>query len=85
MNAPLRALIVDDEPPARDVLMRLLEEIPGIEVAGTAANGIEALAALARGDVDVLFLDIQMPVLAGLELATRLRPAPTPAVIFVTA
>ena len=85
MNESLRGLIVDDEPPARAVLMRLLAEIPGIEVVGTAANGIEALAALAHGDIDVLFLDIEMPVLAGMELATRLHPAPTPAVIFVTA
>jgi len=85
MNGSLRALIVDDEPPARRVLTRLLAGIPGIEVAGTAANGMEALAALARGDIDVLFLDIEMPVLAGMELATRLHPAPTPAVIFVTA
>ncbi|MGH8398606.1 MAG: LytR/AlgR family response regulator transcription factor [Gammaproteobacteria bacterium] len=85
MNEPLHALIVDDEPPARRVLTRLLAEIPGIEVAGTAVNGMEALTALANGDIDVLFLDIEMPVLAGMELATRLHPTPTPAVIFVTA
>lgn len=85
MSTPLRALVVDDEPPARGVLIRLLAKIPGIEVTGTAANGMEALAALARGGIDVLFLDIEMPILAGLELATRLHPAPTPAVIFVTA
>lgn len=85
MNESLRGLIVDDEPPARGVLTRLLADIPGIEVIGTAANGIEALAALSHGDIDVLFLDIEMPVLAGMELATRLHPAPRPAVIFVTA
>jgi DNA-binding LytR/AlgR family response regulator len=85
MNGTLRALIVDDEPPARRVLTRLLAAIPGIEVAGTAANGMEALAALAHGDIDVLFLDIEMPALAGMELASRLHPTPTPAVIFVTA
>jgi len=85
MSESLRGLIVDDEPPARAVLTRLLTDIPGIDVVGTAANGLEALAALAHGDIDVLFLDIEMPVLAGMELATRLHPAPTPAVIFVTA
>jgi len=85
MNGSLRALIVDDEPPARRVLTQLLAGIPGIEVAGTAANGMEALAALAHGDIDVLFLDIEMPALAGMELAGRLHPTPTPAVIFVTA
>jgi DNA-binding LytR/AlgR family response regulator len=85
MSESLRALIVDDEPPARRVLMRLLAEMPGIEVTGMASNGMEALTALADGGIDVLFLDIEMPVLAGIELATRLHPAPTPAVIFVTA
>jgi two-component system LytT family response regulator len=85
MNRTLRALIVDDEPPARRVLARLLAALPGLEVVGTAANGMEALAALAHGDIDVLFLDIEMPALAGMELASRLHPTPTPAVIFVTA
>lgn len=85
MNEPLRALIADDEPPARGVLTRLLTEIPGIVVAATAANGLEALAALAHDAIDVLFLDIEMPVLAGMELAARLQPTPSPAVIFVTA
>lgn len=85
MNESLRALIVDDEPPARGVLTRLLAEIPDIEVVGTAANGMEALAVLAHDDIDVLFLDIEMPALAGIELATRLHPTPSPAVIFVTA
>lgn len=85
MKQSLRALIVDDEPPARGVLTHLLAGIPDIEVVGTAANGLEALAVLAHGDIDVLFLDIEMPALAGIELATRLQPTPTPAVIFVTA
>lgn len=85
MNEPLRALIVDDEPPARGVLVRLLAEIPDVVVAGTAANGMETLDALAHDNIDVLFLDIEMPMLAGMELAARLLPAPTPAVIFVTA
>lgn len=85
MNKPLHALIVDDEPPARSALARLLAEIPDVVVSGTASNGIEALDALAHRDIDLLFLDIEMPVLAGLELAARLHPLPTPAVIFVTA
>jgi DNA-binding LytR/AlgR family response regulator len=85
MIEPLRALIVDDEPPARSALARLLAEIPDVVVSGTASNGLEALDALARGDIELLFLDIEMPVLAGLELANRLHPMPAPAVIFVTA
>jgi DNA-binding LytR/AlgR family response regulator len=85
MNEPLHALIVDDEPPARSALERLLADIPDVVVSGTAANGLEALDALAHRDIDLLFLDIEMPVLAGLELAARLHPMPTPAIIFVTA
>ncbi len=85
MNKPLRALIVDDEPPARRALASLLTDIPDVVVSGTASNGLEALDALAHRDIDLLFLDIEMPVLAGLELAARLHPTPTPAVIFVTA
>ena len=85
MTESLRALIVDDEPPARGVLMHLLAEIPDITVTATAANGMEALAVLAEDAIDVVFLDIEMPVLAGMELAPRLHLKPSPAVIFVTA
>ncbi len=85
MNKPLRALIVDDEPPARQVLLRLLGDLPEVAVAGTASNGLEALDVLARETIDILFLDIEMPALAGLELATRLQPVASPAVVFVTA
>jgi DNA-binding LytR/AlgR family response regulator len=81
----LRALIVDDEPPARHALARLLRDLPGIEAVGTAPDGLAALDMLARVPVDLLFLDIEMPALGGLELAARLRPAVTPVVIFVTA
>jgi len=85
MNEPLHALIVDDEPPARSALEHLLAQIPDVVVSGTASNGQEALDALAHRDIDLLFLDIEMPVLAGLELANRLHPMPAPAIIFVTA
>ncbi len=85
MNEPLRVLIVDDEPPARQALLRLLRDSPEVAVAGTASNGLEALEVLARETIDLLFLDIEMPALAGLELATRLQPAASPVVVFVTA
>ena len=85
MTGPLRALIVDDEPLARRVLRRLLRDSPDVVVAGTASNGLEALDLLAREEIDLLFLDIEMPALAGLELATRLQPAASAAVVFVTA
>ena len=85
MNAPLRVLIVDDEAPARRVLQRMLQELPDLNIAGVAANGLQALDVLAHIPIDLLLLDIEMPVLAGMELAARLQPTVTPAVIFVTA
>lgn len=86
MTSPLRALIVDDELPARRALSLLLSEIPDVEVAATASNGMEALAALAAdGGINLLLLDIEMPALAGMELAMRLDPAIAPVLVFVTA
>lgn len=82
---PLRALIVDDEPPARQAMARLLHEVDDVLVVEAAADGLQALHALAHTRVDLLFLDIEMPALGGLELATRLHPAITPAVVFVSA
>lgn len=85
MNDVLRALVVDDEAPARRALERMLRELPGVDVVGSAANGLQALDVLDATGADLLLLDIEMPVLAGMELAARLYPAVTPAVIFVTA
>ncbi|MDA8345809.1 MAG: LytTR family transcriptional regulator DNA-binding domain-containing protein [Thermaerobacter sp.] len=83
----LRALIVDDEPPARAELRYQLERHPDVEVIGEAANVREAQELIRAVEYDVLFLDIQMPSASGLELAQklhqgRLRP---PYVVFVTA
>ncbi len=80
----MRVLIVDDERPARDKLRRLLVTAPGVSAVAEAADGHEALQAIAQERPDVLFLDIQMPELSGIELAASL-PAPAPAVVFVTA
>lgn len=82
----MRVLIVDDEPLARDRLRRLVTELDGCEVAGEAAGGDEALRIVARGAVDVVLLDIQMPGMDGLAVARRLdRMTAPPAVIFTTA
>ena len=82
----MKVLIVDDEAPARERLKSLLTAIPGVEVAGEAGNGREALEFWERRPVDVVMLDIRMPVMEGLEtarhFATLERP---PAVIFTTA
>ena len=83
---PLRALVVDDEAPALDELAWLLERDPRIGRVRTAASGAEALKALETEPVDVLFCDIQMPGLDGLDLARVLaRFSHRPHLVFVTA
>jgi DNA-binding LytR/AlgR family response regulator len=82
----LRCLIVDDEAPARDELRHLLSETPGMRVLGAAATAEEAQALIAGLDYDIVFLDIHMPGMSGLELAAWLRDSErAPAVIFTTA
>lgn len=85
MAAPLRLLIVDDEPPARARLRRLLAELPGVAVAGEAGDGVEALEAVARLRPDALLLDVQMPAIDGFGVAASLPEPGGPAVVFVTA
>ncbi len=81
----MRVLIADDEPIARQVMRELLEECPGVEVAGEAATGMETLQQAERLDPDVVLLDIHMPQSDGLAVARRLRPLPLPLIIYVTA
>jgi DNA-binding LytR/AlgR family response regulator len=82
----LRVLAVDDEPPALDELAFLLRADPRVSRVHTAADPTEALRVLRDTDVDVVFLDIRMPGLDGMELARLLgRFARPPAVVFVTA
>lgn len=80
----LTALIVDDEPLARERLRTLLVTEPDLEVIGECVNGREAIAAVKKQRPDLLFLDIQMPEVDGFQTLTQLA-APLPAVIFVTA
>ncbi len=80
----LKVLIVDDEQPARDRLAQLLEDEDGFSVAGTAANGEEAVSK--AGDVDVVLLDIRMPGMSGLEAADHINCLEhPPAIVFTTA
>jgi two-component system, LytTR family, response regulator AlgR len=82
----MKVLIVDDEPPARDRLRRLLSEIGDCEVAGEASNGNDALVACAALKPDVVLLDVRMPGIWGIEVAQHLSAfAEPPAVIFTTA
>ena len=69
----MRALIVDDEAPARSKLRRMLAAFPDMEVIGEATGGSEAMALLADLRPDVIFLDLEMPVMGGLEAARQIR------------
>jgi len=80
----LRALLIDDEAPARRLLRELLAAHPEVEVVGECANGFEAVKAVAELEPDLLFLDIQMPKLDGFEVLELLGDE-RPAVVFVTA
>lgn len=80
----MRVLIVDDEAPARDRLHRLLAQEADISRVMHARDGVEALALVASEQPDVLFLDVQMPELSGIEVAASL-PCPAPLVVFATA
>jgi sigma-B regulation protein RsbU (phosphoserine phosphatase) len=79
----IRAVIVDDETPARDRLRDLLRGRE-VEVIGEAADGIQALDCIEQLAPELVFLDIQMPGLTGLEVASRLS-APRPRLLFCTA
>jgi DNA-binding LytR/AlgR family response regulator len=81
----MRALIVDDEPLARRRLLQLLAACPGIEVAGEAGSGREALELLELLRPDVLLLDVEMPGVDGFAVLRALPPATAPAIVFVTA
>lgn len=82
----IRALVVDDEPPARGELRYLLAAHPEVEVVGEAATAREALALAESVRYDAVFLDIEMPGMTGLEAARLVLDRPErPAVVFVTA
>lgn len=82
----IRALIVDDEPLAREDLRYQLAELGDIEVVAHATNGPEGLEAVAEHRPDLVFLDVQMPGLTGFEVARRLAASDAPPhVVFVTA
>ncbi|ADT86184.1 two-component system response regulator BtsR [Vibrio sp. Vb2880] len=81
----LSALVIDDELFAREELTELLEESGEIEVIGEANNAIEGLKKINQLKPDVVFLDIQMPQITGIELLGMLDPDTMPKVVFVTA
>jgi two-component system, LytTR family, response regulator len=85
MTARVRALVIDDEPLARKRIRALLEGEPGVEVAGEAGSGTEAVARIREIKPDLVFLDVQMPGMDGFSVLRALAPGPVPLVVFVTA
>ena len=81
----LRALIVDDMPLSRSRVRRYLNDEADVEVVGECGSTEEALDEVERQRPDVLFLDVQLPGLNGLELVGRLAPEKRPAIVFITA
>ena len=81
-----RCLIVDDEMPARQELLYVLSNVKDVEVIGEAAHGMEALDLIEKLRPDIVFLDIQMPKMSGIDVARKLLDKEyQPIIIFVTA
>src|SRR5215207_9406000 len=85
MTEALRAVVVDDEPDAREVVLTLLAAHPAVRVAGEATNGRDAIALIRRERPDLVFLDVQMPDLDGFGVLEQLGDDVPRAVVFVTA
>lgn len=84
MSLPVyNCLILDDKPPAREVLKRYIQKLPMLHLAGECSNALQVIPFLHEHPVDILFLDIRMPQLNGLELVTTLINPPK--IIFTTA
>ncbi len=81
----MNILIVDDEPLARENLRCLLEEEHDMQIIGECANAVEAIGAIYHLKPDVVFLDIQMPRITGLEMVGMLDPEHRPYIVFLTA
>lgn len=82
----LRVLICDDEPGMRLILRKLVEMADGFEIVGEAENGEEGVALFEKTQPDIVFLDVEMPVLTGVEAAKRIQDMnPRVALVFATA
>src|SRR5688572_29413513 len=81
----MRVIVADDEAMARKRIARLLRAEPGVSVIAECSGGLEAVARVAAEQPDLVFLDVQMPDLSGIEVVERLGVERMPPVVFVTA
>ncbi|HVS64983.1 MAG TPA: response regulator transcription factor [Thermoanaerobaculia bacterium] len=82
---PIRALVIDDEPPARQRIVDLLARVEDVEVAGECGDGRTAVSRIEELRPDLLFLDVQMPQLDGFGVLEQVAPEARPTTVFVTA
>lgn len=82
---PLTALVVDDEPLARDAVRRVLREVPDVEVVCECENGAEAIQRILDLQPDLVLLDVQMPGKGGFDVCREVGASRMPTVVFVTA
>lgn len=81
----ITVLVVDDEPIARHAIVRLLHDDPDIELLGECGDGASAVEAIRHRSPELVFLDIQMPAMSGMEVASAIGAERMPAMVFVTA
>src|ERR1017187_3438717 len=84
-RSAMKTLIVDDEPIARRLLREGLELLPDVEVVGEADNGRAALQQIEKLRPELVFLDLQMPVMSGFEVVRKLAGKNMPIIVIVTA
>jgi two-component system, LytTR family, response regulator len=84
-RARIATLVVDDEPIARHAIVRLLRDDARIELLGECGDGVSAVEAIRSQSPDLVFLDIQMPAITGLDVVATIGAARMPATVFVTA
>lgn len=83
MNSSIPCLIVDDEPLARSILESHIQQIPQLQLVASCQHAVEAFSIVKEEKIDLIFLDIQMPLLTGMEFVRSLQHPP--AIIFTTA
>jgi two-component system LytT family response regulator len=84
-NAPIRALIADDEALARKFVRQMLKDDQDVEIVGECSNGKETVAMIRKQNPDVVFLDVQMPEMDGFDVLESIKTERLPEIIFATA
>lgn len=83
MNRKIKCIIIDDEPLARELIRSYVEKTPALQLEGSFSSGADAIKIIRSGDIDIVFLDINMPMINGIEFA-EVIPQPT-RIIYITA